>query len=79
MRNSSSSGLMGLGITVEADVADLRGRDQRQDAADHAEARSQDRHDRELAAGDDFKGAFDRLDKAMYASKHNGRNKVTKL
>ena len=33
----------------------------------------------ELAAGDDFKGAFDRLDKAMYASKHNGRNKVTKL
>ena len=33
----------------------------------------------ELKAGDDFKGAFDRLDKAMYASKHNGRNKVTKL
>ncbi|MBR4915311.1 MAG: GGDEF domain-containing protein [Clostridiales bacterium] len=33
----------------------------------------------ELKAGDDFKGAFDRLDKAMYASKQNGRNKVTKL
>ena len=33
----------------------------------------------ELKVGDDFKGAFDRLDKAMYASKHNGRNKVTKL
>ena len=33
----------------------------------------------ELTEGDDFKGAFDRLDKAMYASKHNGRNKVTKL
>ena len=33
----------------------------------------------ELKPGDDFKGAFDRLDKAMYASKHNGRNKVTKL
>ena len=33
----------------------------------------------ELTDGDDFQGAFDRLDKAMYASKHNGRNKVTKL
>lgn len=33
----------------------------------------------ELTKDDDFKGAFDRLDKAMYASKHNGRNMVTKL
>ena len=33
----------------------------------------------ELKKDDDFKGAFDRLDKAMYASKQNGRNMVTKL
>jgi diguanylate cyclase (GGDEF)-like protein len=33
----------------------------------------------EIKKGDDFAGAFNRLDKAMYASKHNGRNKVTKL
>ena len=33
----------------------------------------------EIKKDDDFAGAFDRLDKAMYASKHNGRNKVTLL
>jgi diguanylate cyclase (GGDEF)-like protein len=33
----------------------------------------------ELKADDEFKEAFNRLDKAMYASKHNGRNKVTLL
>ena len=33
----------------------------------------------EISAGDNFTEAFNRLDKAMYASKHNGRNKVTKL
>ena len=33
----------------------------------------------EINAGDSFKEAFNRLDKAMYASKQNGRNKVTKL
>ena len=33
----------------------------------------------ELNADDEFKEAFNRLDKAMYASKHNGRNKVTLL
>ena len=33
----------------------------------------------EVKDEDDFKTAFDRLDKAMYASKHNGRNMVTKL
>ncbi len=33
----------------------------------------------ELKASDDFAEAFNRLDKAMYASKHNGRNKVTVL
>ena len=33
----------------------------------------------EIKKGDDFTGAFNRLDKAMYASKHNGRNKVTNL
>ena len=33
----------------------------------------------EIKKGDDFAGAFNRLDKAMYASKHNGRNKVTNL
>ena len=33
----------------------------------------------ELKAEDEFKEAFNRLDKAMYASKHNGRNKVTLL
>ncbi len=31
----------------------------------------------ELKAGDSFKDVFDRMDKAMYASKHNGRNMVT--
>ncbi len=33
----------------------------------------------ELKADDTFDGAFDRLDKAMYKSKHNGRNQVTSL
>lgn len=33
----------------------------------------------EIKKEDDFTEAFNRLDKAMYASKHNGRNKVTKL
>ena len=33
----------------------------------------------ELKADDTFEGAFDRLDKAMYKSKHNGRNQVTSL
>ena len=33
----------------------------------------------ELKADDTFDGAFDRLDKAMYQSKHNGRNQVTIL
>ena len=33
----------------------------------------------ELKAEDEFKEAFNRLDKAMYASKQNGRNKVTLL
>ncbi|MBP5491216.1 MAG: GGDEF domain-containing protein [Clostridiales bacterium] len=33
----------------------------------------------ELQKGDDLKGAFDRIDKAMYASKHNGRNMVTRM
>ena len=33
----------------------------------------------ELTADDTFDGAFDRLDKAMYKSKHNGRNQVTSL
>ena len=33
----------------------------------------------EIKAGDDFSGSFDRIDKAMYASKHNGRNMVTIL
>ena len=33
----------------------------------------------ELKAEDEFKEAFNRLDKAMYASKHNGRNKVRLL
>lgn len=33
----------------------------------------------ELKASDDFAEAFNRLDKAMYASKHDGRNKVTVL
>ena len=33
----------------------------------------------EISKEDDFTEAFNRLDKAMYASKHNGRNKVTKL
>ena len=33
----------------------------------------------ELKVGDDFTAAFNRLDKAMYASKHNGRNQVTIL
>ncbi len=31
----------------------------------------------ELKAGDTFEDVFDRMDKAMYASKHNGRNQVT--
>ncbi len=31
----------------------------------------------ELVSGDDFTEAFNRLDKALYASKHTGRNKVT--
>ncbi len=31
----------------------------------------------ELKAADSFKDVFDRMDKAMYASKHNGRNMVT--
>ena len=33
----------------------------------------------ELKADDDFTEAFNRLDKAMYSSKQNGRNKVTVL
>ena len=33
----------------------------------------------ELKKNDDFTGAFDRLDKAMYASKQNGRNQTTLL
>ena len=33
----------------------------------------------ELKAGDSFEEAFNRLDKAMYSSKNNGRNKVTLL
>lgn len=33
----------------------------------------------ELKANDDFTEAFNRLDKAMYSSKQNGRNKVTVL
>ena len=33
----------------------------------------------ELADGDDVTAAFNRLDKAMYSSKHNGRNQVTLL
>ena len=33
----------------------------------------------EISKEDDFTEAFNRLDKAMYASKHNGRNMVTKL
>ena len=33
----------------------------------------------ELKAGDTFTEAFNRIDKAMYASKHDGRNKVTIL
>jgi diguanylate cyclase (GGDEF)-like protein len=33
----------------------------------------------EIKAEDDFKASFDRLDKAMYSSKHNGRNMVTTL
>ena len=33
----------------------------------------------ELKAEDDFTSAFNRLDKALYSSKQNGRNKVTKL
>ena len=33
----------------------------------------------ELKTDDTFDGAFDRLDKAMYQSKHNGRNQVTSL
>lgn len=31
----------------------------------------------ELKPGDDFAKAFNRIDKAIYASKHNGRNMVT--
>ena len=31
----------------------------------------------ELKEGDTFTDAFNRIDKAMYASKHNGRNQVT--
>ncbi len=33
----------------------------------------------EITGEDDFQEAFNRLDRAMYASKHNGRNMVTKL
>ena len=33
----------------------------------------------ELKEGDTFTDAFNRIDKAMYASKHNGRNMVTML
>ena len=33
----------------------------------------------ELKAGDSFEETFDRIDKAMYASKQNGRNMVTML
>lgn len=33
----------------------------------------------ELKEGDTFTDAFNRIDKAMYASKHNGRNQVTML
>ena len=33
----------------------------------------------DLKPDDSFKEVFDRMDKAMYASKHNGRNKVTKM
>ena len=33
----------------------------------------------ELMVGDTFTEAFNRIDKAMYTSKHNGRNKVTIL
>ena len=33
----------------------------------------------ELKTDDTFDEAFDRLDKAMYKSKHNGRNQVTIL
>jgi len=33
----------------------------------------------EITKEDDFAEAFNRLDKAMYESKHNGRNMVTKL
>ena len=33
----------------------------------------------ELKEGDTFTDAFNRIDKAMYASKHNGRNTVTML
>ncbi|MBR3278007.1 MAG: GGDEF domain-containing protein [Lachnospiraceae bacterium] len=33
----------------------------------------------EVKKDDTFEGAFDRVDKALYASKKNGRNKVTRL
>jgi diguanylate cyclase (GGDEF)-like protein len=33
----------------------------------------------EIKKEDDFASAFDRIDKAMYASKQNGRNQVTEL
>jgi diguanylate cyclase (GGDEF)-like protein len=33
----------------------------------------------ELKSGDDFASSFDRIDKAVYASKQAGRNKVTVL
>ena len=33
----------------------------------------------ELKADDDFTGAFGRIDKALYTSKENGRNRVTVL
>ena len=43
-------GLERLRIAVEADVADARRRDHVDDAAEHAEARAQDRHDADLLA-----------------------------
>ena len=33
----------------------------------------------EIKKEDDFASAFDRIDKAMYSSKQNGRNRVTAL
>ncbi|KAG0956432.1 hypothetical protein G6F31_012628 [Rhizopus arrhizus] len=48
--------LQGFLITLQADHADAGGRDQRQHAAEHAQAGTQDRHHGDLGAGDALHG-----------------------